>query len=359
MPPPDYTVRSAFPKIYHCASALLIALSSFDIMKDRKTAFRKIASPFFGGNIVQNWRDQLPPQVSGRAQTMGNDGIQWLEKLNHLIFRLEEMWAIRVNSVLNGGSHAFIGCAADSSGKEYILKIELPDYSEEAFLQGAAMLVRADGKGYCRLYQVDASKRAVLLEKLGAPLRCSGKSAEEQMRIICSALLETWNIPLNGDEADAVQGNYGWFRSFLPSTWESEDKPCHRSVIDTALGYVNWLEARTRPQEYVWVHGDAHNNNMLHVPGAQIYKFIDPDGRFFEKSYDVGVLMREWPEEYLANPLEKGKERSRFLSELTGVPEPEIWAWGYLQMTATALILHQIGQKELAETMLKIAEAWT
>ena len=104
------------------------------------------------------------------------------------------------------------------------------------------------------------------------------------MRIICSALLETWNIPLNGDEADAVQGNYGWFRSFLPSTWESEDKPCHRSVIDTALGYVNWLEARTRPQEYVWVHGDAHNNNMLHVPGAQTYKFIDPDGRFLKKA---------------------------------------------------------------------------
>lgn len=309
--------------------------------------------------MVHNWRDSLPPQVSGRALTMGDTGVKWLEELEHLIHNLEVMWDVQVKYVLNGGSHAFIGCAVDSSGKECILKIELPDYSEAVFYQGAAMLARANGKGYCRLLNVDTSKRAVLLEKLGQPLRLSGKSAEEQMRIICSALLETWSIPLTGDEADAVSSNYEWFRTFLPSAWKQEGEPCLPDVIDKALGYVSWLEERTNPKNYVWVHGDAHNNNMLNVPGTQTYKFIDPDGRFFEKSYDVGVLMREWPEEYAPNPLQKGKERSRLLSDLTDVPEPEIWAWGYLQMTATALILHQIGQKELAETMLRIVEAWT
>ena len=57
----------------------------------------------------------------------------------------------------------------------------------------------------------------------------------------------------------------------------------------------------------IWVHGDAHNNNMLNVPGTKHYKSIDPCGHFLKKNYDVGVLMREWPEEYAPNPLEKGR----------------------------------------------------
>jgi len=106
------------------------------------------------------------------------------------------------------------------------------------------------------------------------------------------------------------------------------------------------------------VHGDAHNNNMLRIPGQEGYKFIDPDGVIFEKSYDVGVIMREWPEEYAHQPLHSGWQRCRFLSRLTGVDEHDIWQWGYLQMTATALVLLDIGQTEQAQQMLHICEAW-
>jgi streptomycin 6-kinase len=131
-------------------------------------------------------------------------------------------------------------------------------------------------------------------------------------------------------------------------------------VIGRAIEYLNAREAKLDPSGYVLVHGDVHNNNALQsLFDPSQFKLIDPDGIFYEPGYDLGVLMREWPEEYTPNPLEKGRERSRLLSELTGVAEAEIWAWGYLQMTATALILHQIGQIDLAETMLRIAEAWT
>jgi len=308
---------------------------------------------------MQKWRDQLPPQVVGRAQALGALGIAWLTELDSLVARLEEVWRIQVNSVLQGGSHAFIGQAEDTSGSTCILKIELPDYSEADFLKGVGMLERAAGNGYCRVFAVDALRRAVLLEQLGEPLRLSGKSIEEQMQVLCRALVATWQIPLVQEERKRNDGNYVWFRSFIPGEWEAAGKPCARGVVDESLRILDWLEAQTNPEEYVWIHGDAHSNNMLRVPGTDDYKFIDPDGKVFEKSYDVGVLMREWPEAYVQDPVIAGHERSRLLSVLTGVPEAEIWAWGYLQMVATALILRQIGQNELSETMLRIAEAWT
>jgi len=108
----------------------------------------------------------------------------------------------------------------------------------------------------------------------------------------------------------------------------------------------------------VIVHGDAHNNNTLMTLDGKGFKLIDPDGIYYEKAYDLGVLMREWPEEYRVYPLENGRKRCKLLHELTGADEKGIWQWGFLQTVSTSLILLQIGQIELADEMLHTAEAW-
>ena len=69
--------------------------------------------------------------------------------------------------------------------------------------------------------------------------------------------------------------------------------------------------------------------------------------------------MREWIDEYEYEPLKKGKERCRYLSQLTGVSEKSIWEWGYLQTVSTAFILLQIGQETVGFKMLRVAENWT
>ena len=51
------------------------------------------------------------------------------------------------------------------------------------------------------------------------------------------------------------------------------------------------------PAEFVLVHGDAHGNNTLQdLSEENAFKLVDPDGIFYEKAYDLGVLMREWTE---------------------------------------------------------------
>lgn len=304
------------------------------------------------------WHERLPASVTGRAHSLGESGSQWLNNLDNYVPELENTWDIRVTDVLSGGSHAFIGAAVNPAGRKYVLKIELPDYPLVNFLRGAEMLNRANGMGYCRIYAIDLDKRAVLLERLGDALKESQLSPEMQMTILCRALEQTWNLPLNTEESARDDNNYHWFRTYIPHTWQELDRPCSEKVVESAMHYVDWLSSRTDPAQYVWIHGDAHNANMLRVPGTNQYKFIDPDGKIFERSYDVGVLMREWPDSYDASPYETGRERSHFLSKLTGIPAQDIWAWGYLQMVATALILLQIGQTALGRKMLSIAEHW-
>lgn len=303
------------------------------------------------------WGDSLSPMTRGRAEAAGETGRRWLDELDGLVASLEAAWRVKVTQALNGGSHAFVGAATGEDGRACALKIDLPDNPPEEFLRGAAALRLMDGRGYCRLYACDQARRALLLERLGEPLKQSGLAPEEQMKIICRALKEGWDVPVPGFEPNA--SGFDWFRTFIPGAFAALHAPCDEAVIAQALARLEALEKRTDPTSYVMVHGDAHNNNMLRVPGTNEYKFIDPDGILFERGYDLGVLMREWPEAYGAAPLAAGRARCDFLSGLTGVPGDDIWDWGFLQMTATALILLQIGQDELGRTMLGIAEKWT
>ena len=114
-----------------------------------------------------------------------------------------------------------------------------------------------------------------------------------------------------------------------------------------------------KPDEFVLLHGDAHGGNTLKDSSGEGFKLIDPDGIVYEKAYDLGVLMREWIDEYEQEPIKKGKERCRELHNLTGVSEQAIWEWGYLQTVSTAFVLLQAGQKETGEQMLRLSEAWS
>lgn len=299
----------------------------------------------------------VPPKVAGRAIAAGEIGRKWLENLDALVDSLEQQWHIRVGNAMSGGSRAFVANAEGEDGAQYVLKVELPDNPEEEYLYGIHALQIADGHGYGKLYACDVEKRACLLERLGGTLNGSGIPAERQMEIICEALTDTWQMPVDG--AKLNPGSVDWFRDFIDSMWEELQHPCSRRVIDQAMRCLDSRSAHLRPEEFVLLHGDAHNNNTLRVlSGEEKFKLIDPEGLFYEKAYDLGVLMREWPDEYMADPMRKGRERSELLSRLTGVDAQGIWDWGFVQMVSTSMVLLQIGEKPLAQQMLGIAEMW-
>lgn len=304
-------------------------------------------------------RRALPPLVVRRAKSLGAVGEAWLANLDAMIAELEAEWQISVGEALPGGSRAFVACADGPHGEPYALKIDLPEDMGGEFFRGMAALRMADGRGCAKVYAFDPKRRACLLERLGKPINRMGFSVREQIGILCALLQQTWKIPVQGEELLRGEASIAWFRDFLGETWEQLGRPCPKAVIDYALSCLRAREAALDPTAFAWVHGDAHGGNALATGAGDGCKRIDPDGLFCERAYDLGVLMREWMEEYEGDPVGKARQRCRELCARTGVPERGIWEWGVVQTVSTAFVFLQIGQAEAGRRMLEVAACWS
>ncbi|HEY6597846.1 MAG TPA: hypothetical protein VIZ30_00945, partial [Pseudomonadales bacterium] len=209
------------------------------------------------------------------------------------------------------------------------------------------------------------------LERLGRPLAELGLPASAQIELICTTLQTAW-IPLNdanGMMSDANGLMSGaekarWLADFIVATAAAVGgNGCQQAVLDRALGYAALRERAHDAANCVLVHGDSHEYNTLlcmDVPaGARPrYKFVDPDGLFAERAYDLGILMRGWNDVLLAgDALALGRARCARLAELTGVAEEPIWQWGFIERVSTGLLLTQLGLPDARDT-LAIAERW-
>lgn len=301
----------------------------------------------------------IPQQVVSRAEASGAAGTEWLANLDNLISSLEEQWRITVGDSLSGGSHAFAAYASGEDEKEYVLKIDMPDCSGHADFSNAVQALKiANGSGYVRLFAFDSDKKACLLERLGKPLKELDYSTYQQLDIICATLKKSW-IQIQDAKLQKGEEIISWFREFIESTWISLNRPCPTSVIEKAYSFLEAREADNNPDEYVLIHGDAHSTNILQcLTNEAQFKLIDPDGAIYEKSYDLGVLMREWMDDYTQNPVQKGLERCEYLHRMTKVNKQAIWEWGFLQSISTGLLLLKIGQANDGKKLLKTAEAW-
>lgn len=304
-------------------------------------------------------RRALPPLVVRRAKSLGAVGEAWLANLDAMIAELEAEWQISVGEALPGGSRAFVACADGPHGEPYALKIDPPEDMGGEFFRGMAALRMADGRGCAKVYAFDPKRRACLLERLGKPINQMGFSVREQIGILCSVLQQTWQIPVQGEELLRGEASIAWFRDFLGETWEQLGRPCPKAVIDYALSCLRAREEALDPSAFAWVHGDAHGGNALATGAGDGCKLIDPDGLFCERAYDLGVLMREWMEEYEGDPVGKARQRCRELCARTGVPERGIWEWGVVQTVSTAFVFLQIGQEEAGRRMLEVAACWS
>lgn len=298
--------------------------------------------------------------VRQKISVLGAEGQQWLEGLDTLVHELEQEWQITVGTALAGGTEAYVARARTREGDNVILKLAIPENSGNTGLANEiTALTLTNGHGYVRLLRSDLSRRALLLEPLGMLLKDLGLSTREQIDIICTTLRESW-LPISSESglpsgASIAQG----LAQFIADLWEELNRPCSQQAVDRALTFAQARAKAFDPQSAVLVHGDAHNNNTLQsLQTPSTFKFIDPDGLFAEPAYDLGVLMREWPEELLHDPARLGRERCTYLSHLTGANMQAVWQWGFIQSMSTGLLLVRVGQKQAGTQMLKLAEAW-
>jgi streptomycin 6-kinase len=90
--------------------------------------------------------------------------------------------------------------------------------------------------------------------------------------------------------------------------------------------------------------------------GSTICRLIDPEGAIGEPEYDLGILMREDPEDLMAGD---PRDRCRWLAQRTGRDETAIWEWGVVERMSTGLLCTQIGVQPQGRLMLAAADALT
>ena len=319
--------------------------------------FYRILSNTLRNKYKETRKHAISPVVIDRAKSAGAVGEAWLANLDNMISELEKEWHISVGESLPGGTHAFVAYADAENGEKYILKMDMPENLGGKFLNEITVLKLSAGIGYTKLHRYDLKRKACLLERLGKPINQLGYSVEKQLEIICGTLKKAWEIPVMGIELSSGKELIEWFRDFIGKMWEKLNYPCSKKVIDRAFSCLQSRENSMNPSEFVLIHGDAHGGNTLKILSDDGYKLIDPDGLFYEKAYDLGVLMREWREEYRNNPIQKGKERCIYLSKLTGVDARAIFEWGFLQCVSTGMVFWNINPN-IGKELLDIAENW-
>lgn len=284
----------------------------------------------------------IPEIVRKRALTYGASA--WLDALPALVAEMERDWSLAVGRTCTGGTEGYVAEATLGDGARAVLKLAPPGdaTSHEILAMGLA-----DGRGCARVLRSDPARGAMLLERLGPSLHDLGRPYAEREEILCATVRRVWRpAPGCGLPTGAAKGR--WLADFVAKTWEELGRPCSETVVLDALACAARRVAAHDDERAVLVHGDAHAWNALQA--ADGFKFVDADGLLAEPEYDLGVLMREDPDE---GDL---RERALRLAARTGLDATAVWEWGVVERVASGLMCTHLDLQPAGREMLAAAE---
>lgn len=298
------------------------------------------------GNMIE-----IPPVVRNKAVAHG--AAAWLDDLPALIDDLADEWGLTVGASFDGGTEAYVTAVTRADGTPAVLKLLVP--RGDAVTQHELTVLRhAAGEGCALLLEADVTRSALLIERLGPSMHDLALPLDERLPALTAAARRLWRPAAGlGLPTGAEKGR--WLIESITRLWDQLDRPCSERVIEHAIACAERRIAAHDDERSVLVHGDVHQWNALQAPGG--FKLVDPDGLRAEAEYDLGILMREDPEQLLAgDTAELTLERAALLASWTGLDTTAIWEWGVVERVSTGLLCRQIGLQPTGDEMLAVAE---
>ena len=290
---------------------------------------------------------EVPQLVRNRARDLGEPGVAWLHGLDETVARLAAEWDLRLGSVLEGGSGALVVQATMPGEIPAILKVAVPD--PDLSTVEAEILRAAEGHGYARLYHHNPTERAMVVERLGAPIWSQHLPEDQQLRLYCAAILQAWEVRIAPRNLTDGAAKAAWLADFIPRMWESLGHPCSERSVALALEFAARRHDAFDPARAIICHGDAHPGNLLaplNEGGA--YKFIDPEAGFIDREYDLACWLRGWRPAHPGEPHVEhlAREIAGQLAALTGTDPQVIWEWAFIERVSSGLLLMKLGHAE-------------
>ena len=290
---------------------------------------------------------ELAEVVRNRAIAAGAE--RWIEELPELVASLARDWSIEIGAQFDEGTEAFVAAAVMADGRQAILKVLVPRSAGVADHE-ATVLRLAAGNGCPLLYGDDPDRGALLMERLGPSLFRLGLPYEQRLPILCDAASMIWRqandsgLPTGAEKA-------AWLIGYIAETWNELDNPCSERTIEHALACAQRRLDSHDEERAVLVHGDVQQWNALSAGDG--FKLVDPDGLLAEPEYDLGVILREDPDEPLAADPEA---TSRWMAERCGLDANAVFEWGVVERVSTGLSAIRIGLQPVGSQMLTVAD---
>ena len=291
---------------------------------------------------------ELPDVVRNRAIAEGHPG--WIDDLANIVRGLEREWSIELGRTYDEGTEAFVADAVLADGTPAVLKVLVPRRGGSFDDHEATVLRLAAGEGCPVLYRDDPGRGALLMERLGPSMFALGLPYAERLPALCDAASRIWRpapdvgLPTGAEKAARLS-------EFIAATWIELDEPCDRRTVDHARACAEHRLAAHDPERAVLVHGDVQQWNALRAGDA--FKLVDPDGLVAEAEYDLGVILREDPDEpAAADPM----ATARWMAARHDLDATAIWEWGVVERVSTGLVATKIGLQPVGRQMLSFAD---
>jgi streptomycin 6-kinase len=289
----------------------------------------------------------VPDVVREKALVAGAD--DWLRELPETIAAVEREWAIEAGAVYSGGTEALVVEATTGGGDPVVLKLCVPRDVDAARREIVA-LEAAAGRGAVRLLRHDVGRGVLLLERLGPSMNDIGLPVGDRHRILCELATAIWH-PADGLDLPSGREKAEWLEDHVVRSWGDLGHPCSERAVEHAVACARRRAAAHDDSRAVLVHGDVHEWNALQRGAG--WALVDPDGLVAEPEYDLGIIMREDPDELMRGD---PRDRSRRLAGTTGCDEVAIWEWGVVERVSTGLLATRIGMQPVGRQMLEAAD---
>jgi streptomycin 6-kinase len=260
-------------------------------------------------------------------------------------------WGLTAERWLDGGAGTPTLAVSSSDGTRGVLKISQP-----GALDGAVRVMRAaSGRGYVRVLAWDATRGALLTERLGEGLWSAAPTLVEQAKVVVPVLQDAWRVPLEcGSPFEGKASSLLGVLAELAPRYGGG----HPGAVALARRYAIDLAASERPE--VVCHGDPHPGNVLRRHAG--WALIDPDGFVGERAYDLGVVLRDACREIVAaeacepgSGVSRLREACRQVAGLADVDPDRVWRWGLVERVTTGLYLRWFGHTAESATFLDTA----
>lgn len=280
---------------------------------------------------------RFPPSVpEDLARTVvalrGEAGAEWLRNLPTLTAELERRWSLKVDRPFPALSFNWAAPAVRDAGAPAVLKLSFP--GDKEFRTEAAALELFDGRGICRLLELDLDRGAMLLERLRPGTRLTTIRDDEEATATAANVMKNLRRPAPPGHGFPLVAD--WTRGFerLRNRFGGGTGPMPADLVGQAEAL--FAELLASPDDPMLLHGDLHHENILRAE-REPWIAIDPKGVVGEAAYETAALLHN-PAGTPDTPDPEGllARRLDVLSRELGLDRSRIRAWGIAQAVLAA-----------------------